>query len=547
MEPGTTARAFATVPERVLLASLSALALFLLCMLLLYPFGRDQGIFAVVGRTILEGGVPYKDAWDHKTPGIFFVNALAQLLAGNSMASIRIVETAALIALGGCFLRLSNELFGDLQAGIFGTVLAWYYYIQLDYWHTGQAEGFGAVVLAVGLLLVLRIRRNPLGSSWSFAGLGVLIACLFLLKPHLTAAFAAPLWLMVLPREQPLPEPTLSKLQWGVRVAWIGAAAGAVFVGVFVYFARADAWADCVYALGGYNAEHLRLSWSGDDGFEILPRAAAKLAGLVGPIGALGLAACVYYLRRDPDGRERRRYAIAIAGILLTLFLGVVLQGKLFVYHFASLMPFVGLLCGWGLWLFWKRGERSWPRTLVVLGLLAGLLASGGPGGAFVQRNLARIEMFFGPKDPIASASALYGPGEYDLGQVLRVSQWLQQNTRPNDAIYIWGFEPAIYQLSERRIGSRYLFNVPLRARWSAARFRTVLMQELEQDPPTAVIVMSGDAIPWVTGNQLDSRGELARFYALSELLQRQYEHAVDIGDFRIFLRQPGGVPAPPG
>jgi hypothetical protein len=370
--------------------------------------------------------------------------------------------------------------------------------------------------------------------------MGVLIACLFLLKPHLTLAFAPLLWLMALPREQ-----ALSPAQWGMRFAWIGAATAAVFVAVFVYFARADAWADCVYALGVYNAEHLRLSWSGGDGLFILPRAVAQLAGLVGPVGALGLAACAYYLYRDHDGRERRRHAVTIFAILLALFLGVVLQGKLFVYHFATGMPFIGLLVGWGLWLFWERG-RGWPRTLVVLGLLASLLAFGGPHGSFMSRNLSRIEMFFGPEDRFQAASALYGPGEYDLGQVLRVAEWLRRNTLPDDAIYIWGFEPAIYQLSERRIGSRYLFNVPMRARWSASKFRAALIQELEQDPPKAVIVMSGDAIPWVTGNQLDSQGELSRFYALSELLQRRYEHTVDLGSFRIFLRRPDRGRAPP-
>jgi len=179
--------------------------------------------------------------------------------------------------------------------------------------------------------------------------------------------------------------------------------------------------------------------------------------------------------------------------------------------------------------------------------VLAAVLAFGGPGGAFMRRNVARIEMLFGRGNPLERVSALYDPGEYDLGQVLRVSEWLRQNTAPDDAVYIWGFEPAIYQLSERPLGSRYLFNVPMRARWSARKFRASLMQELEQHPPKAVIVMSGDAIPWVTGNQLDSRGELSRFYALSALLERRYASAAEIGDFRILLRRPDREPGRPG
>ena len=34
------------------------------------PLGPDQGIYAYVGQTIIEGGLPYRDAWDQKPPGL---------------------------------------------------------------------------------------------------------------------------------------------------------------------------------------------------------------------------------------------------------------------------------------------------------------------------------------------------------------------------------------------------------------------------------------------------------------------------------------------
>jgi hypothetical protein len=63
------------------------------CLLILtFAFGRDQGIYALVGEGILQGKVPYKDLWDFKPPGVFFVYALAQGVFGKNMMAPRLVE-----------------------------------------------------------------------------------------------------------------------------------------------------------------------------------------------------------------------------------------------------------------------------------------------------------------------------------------------------------------------------------------------------------------------------------------------------------------------
>ena len=37
---------------------------------------RDYGIFAYIGQQIVLGRLPYRDAWDHKPPAIFYTDAL---------------------------------------------------------------------------------------------------------------------------------------------------------------------------------------------------------------------------------------------------------------------------------------------------------------------------------------------------------------------------------------------------------------------------------------------------------------------------------------
>ena len=83
--------------------------------ILVFSFGRDQGIYALVGEGLLHGKLPYRDLWDFKPPGIFFVYALAQGVFGKTMLAPRLLEVCALIGLVYCSGRLSQTWFAPLR------------------------------------------------------------------------------------------------------------------------------------------------------------------------------------------------------------------------------------------------------------------------------------------------------------------------------------------------------------------------------------------------------------------------------------------------
>ena len=62
----------------MLMGAMSVAIIYLLLILITFKYGRDQGIYAVVGEAILSGGAPYSDAWDFKPPFIFFAYAAAK-------------------------------------------------------------------------------------------------------------------------------------------------------------------------------------------------------------------------------------------------------------------------------------------------------------------------------------------------------------------------------------------------------------------------------------------------------------------------------------
>ena len=55
----------------------------------------DQAIFLSIGKAILHGKVLYKDAFDHKTPYIYFFNAVAAIFEKNHLG-LFIIEVVLL-------------------------------------------------------------------------------------------------------------------------------------------------------------------------------------------------------------------------------------------------------------------------------------------------------------------------------------------------------------------------------------------------------------------------------------------------------------------
>ena len=153
-------------PDTALVVAMSACAVVLLFQLLDFGYGRDQSIFALVGRTIRDGGLPYRDAWDFKPPGIYFLYALA----GPATWGIRVLEALSMAAMAVAFVALSRRCSAGWGAGLVGAILALDTHVRLEFWHTAQPESFGAALIACGLAFAANALRerpaSPAAASW---------------------------------------------------------------------------------------------------------------------------------------------------------------------------------------------------------------------------------------------------------------------------------------------------------------------------------------------------------------------------------------------
>ncbi len=72
---------------------------------------RDSGIFAYTGKTIVDGGLPYVDAWDNKLPGIYYIDALAFWVFGTNRWALWLIENFTIMVTALVLFWLLNQTF----------------------------------------------------------------------------------------------------------------------------------------------------------------------------------------------------------------------------------------------------------------------------------------------------------------------------------------------------------------------------------------------------------------------------------------------------
>ena len=106
----------------------------------------------------------------------------------------------------------------------------------------------------------------------------------------------------------------------------------------------------------------------------------------------------------------------------------------------------------------------------------------------------------------------------------------------PEETAFIWGFEPMIYDMAERRPATRFIYDVPQRVAWYRDEARATLMSDLGAHPPKAIVVEHRDVFPAVTGDAIDSADTLQKFPALASLLHEKYALETTIEDFDVYF-----------
>jgi hypothetical protein len=154
--------------------------------------GPDSSIFQAIGWHLTAGEVLYADAWDHKPPLIFALNAIALSLGDDTVNAVRNMERLFAIA-GGL------AIFSAVYMGFRRFWIAWItslFYLYHFYWRFVFEDGnvteeYGATLFVCGVAATIASLKQRNIKSLMLAGVaGFTFSCAILAKePFLLFSF----------------------------------------------------------------------------------------------------------------------------------------------------------------------------------------------------------------------------------------------------------------------------------------------------------------------------------------------------------------------
>jgi hypothetical protein len=433
---------------------------------LLAPMGQDQGLYHTVAELILHGGVPYRDAWDPKPPGVFYVHAV--LLAPLSdpwracpVGALQprcgallfgLVDFAFSLGLGGLVWLVARRLAFSPAAAVlaFGCSITFVNLTLLD--SEGSTPEKYALAPAVGVVLAGLTAIQTGHRRW-LVTVGVLGAVAALFKLPDLASLGAVSVVLVARRG-------FSNLVW-VAVPLL-----AVLAGVWLAFAALGAGPAFLDATLSYNL--VRFAFQS----ERIPFAAVASAWQVFRDG-LAVLWLTALIGAGLALKERRWRLLLVwaAFDVVALFSG---GTKFTREYFLQLAPSFALLAGLALHSIWSSQSRG---VVGRVWLVASLVAIGMLSSAFQAGFTLRVW-----NEYVARG--------WTINSVERLASMIS-NLPAGEALFVWGDEAQLYALSGRLPTTRFLNTAGLAQTGdpTANARRAEMLDRLQQAPPAVIVI----------------------------------------------------------
>ncbi len=507
----------------------------LLSPLLTYPLGRDQGVFATIADVMQGGGMPYRDAWDTKPPGIFYVFWLSFRLFGRSEMAPRLLDVLWTLATAVTVWALARRLLSPWAGVAAGLILAFRYVTHGYYWHTTQCDGFASLPLALAAVAVVAAEEKK-SAGWAAAS-GALTAVAIAFKFTLGIFLLVPLVAIAASSK----ESARSRLA-RAAACLAGCAGVLLLVGALMW--RAGALKPMVETLFVWDSQYARVEVPGLAQQNALQEIAQFLIGdplpLLFPIGLLAVVGATDLIVRPGSGRMRWLAPAWALAIIAQIWV----QGRYYAYHWLPVLPPLAMLAAQGLrsaaFLLGRSSRRWLGRAVSAAGLVALCAFLGFAYWNFLKFPIRSL-MGQVPREMYLRAFDRATLSDFSLVADCEMAAWLQEHTEATDPVFIWGFESLVYFLADRPPASRFIHNLPLIADWSPPEWRAELIRDMEERRPTYVLVLYHDPQPWLAGRWDDSASQLATYPELKRLLDEKYRRAERLGDFEVWERESDG------
>jgi hypothetical protein len=472
---------------------------------LVQPAGGDQFLYSYVAERVLDGGVPYRDAFEQKPPGIFGVYAVMWgVWPRESVVAAADLVASALVA--WLLVRLGRRMF-DGHAGA-GAAALFLLLADPGIQRLGglnlraQCETFIALAVTAAIAVAW--------TSWNRPGrlflTGVLCGIAIWLKYN-AVVYVGPAAVAAI-----ISLGNASAMDRLKALAWLGAGVTSVAAIGLTYFysfgALGDLWAGTVTYNLGYSSETYRGAGHALGYLIRMPFHRGFVDGLwfLGGVGAIVLCLTMR--------RAVRPRVVALAWVAAAVLSIAINGSRGLPQYFVQAQPALAMVAAAGLTTVWRirrEGlEGRMAATLVALIAVAGFWRVGTELTPIWQPRLfgipqmlanARFDLSYatGGVDRTAYLDRFgrEGAGKFSPAAVERLAGYVREVSSGDEPIYVFGFASGgVYVKSGRRSASRFFWSRPVVLEFEQQRQgygSAGLLADLERERPAVVALQKQD------------------------------------------------------
>ena len=437
--------------------------------------GRDSGIFAYTGQIIADdGGLPYRDAWDNKPPGVYYINALAFKLFGVNLWALFTIETAFTLAASFLFWWLLRSIFQHEWVALAG-VLMFVLFVRHGALvrDSNRTEVYAILPQVMCLALGYQFLRRP-SIRWGLA-LGLAASLAFLIRQTTVGVALAFIPAILITHHPTLTDPR--------RWRWLASmiAGGLAGLGITaLYFLAQGALDDLIQATFVMPSQFHE--WVGRAEPHRLPFFITVLTANY--FWQIFLPMLPFFMHvgwgihRRWDNYDRTLMTWAIAMFVVDLFT-IDLTGRSYEHYYVTLMPSLVLVLTFSLH---RLVTHPYPPHVVRASV----------GYLFFMMVLV-VGSFI--REYVDQRGTPFGPVQDDV-----VAVYLQENTDPDDTVLVWGASSAINFQSRRDSPTEhhYAYALLVPGMTTEADIQN-FMDELNHAQPAIIVdraISDGDRVP---------------------------------------------------
>jgi hypothetical protein len=145
-------------------------------------------------------------------------------------------------------------------------------------------------------------------------------------------------------------------------------------------------------------------------------------------------------------------------------------------------------------------------------------------------------------KDDFLEKYGKWGFGDISVTAQYKVTRYLKEQTEPEDKVLVFGLEPGINFLAQRRAPGKFSYDLPLTYQFGPqklksyqARLKKAFLRELEAAPPVYIAVVEKDTS---TIEPRDSYEQMLEFVEFKNFLAQNYYLETKIEHYYLYRRK---------